>query len=110
MKLKYILIYFIIIVGGAGLGIAGLLQIFNSVSWKATLNGLTMTTWGLAMATHALWYWHFSRQYVATATEPRPTLELFNTWLNPIQQRLLNSLRYSFTGLALVWLISTLFF
>ncbi len=110
MKLKHKLLYLIIVLGGVGISIQGLRTLLNSVSFETTLTGLTLIVWGLAMTSHALWYWHFSRQYIATDTKPRPTLEIFNAWFKPIQRRVLNGLRYSFTGLALAWLLTKWFF
>ncbi|MCA0352499.1 MAG: hypothetical protein LCH85_10945 [Chloroflexi bacterium] len=106
MKRSQTLMYAAVALGGAGMVIERSINLFNSSSLEVALFGVAMLGWSLWVTSHIGYYWLFMRQYRATETEPRPTLERFNSWLNPTQQRVLIILQASSVGFGMLWLLS----
>lgn len=106
MKHSQTLMYASVMLAGVGISFERLVNLFNSSSLETTLFGVATLGWSLWVTSHIGYYWLFMRQYRATETEPRPTLERFNSWLNPTQQRVLIILQASSVGFGMLWLLS----
>jgi hypothetical protein len=106
MKRSHTLMYAAVALGGVGMVIERSIKLFNSSSLETTLFGVAMLAWSLWVTSHIGYYWLFMRQYRTTATEPRPTLALFEAWLNPTQQRVLTIFQASSVGFGVLWLLA----
>lgn len=109
MKRSHTLLYAVVALGGVGMITERSINLFNSSSLETTLFGVAMLGWSLWVTSHIGYYWLFMRQYRATATEPRPSLALFNAWLNPSQQRVLTILQAISVGFGGLWLLTKWF-
>ena len=106
MKRSHTFMYAAVALGGVGMITERSIKLFNSSSIETMLYGLTILAWSLWVTSHIGYYWLFMRQYVATATEPRPTLTLFEAWLNPTQQRILSIFQASSVEFGVLWLLA----
>ncbi|HBW49466.1 MAG TPA: hypothetical protein DEF47_06155 [Herpetosiphon sp.] len=106
MKRSQTLLYAAVALGGVVMITERSINLFNSSSLETTLYGFAMLGWSLWVTSHIGYYWLFMRQYRATATEPRPTLALFEAWLNPSQQRVLIIFQASSVGFGVLWLLT----
>ncbi|GAA5529377.1 hypothetical protein [Herpetosiphon gulosus] len=106
MKRSHTLMYASVMLAGVGMSFERLLNLFNSRSLETTLFGVAMLAWSLWVTSHIGYYWLFMRQFMTTTTKPRPTLALFNAWLNPTQQRVLTVLQASSVGFGGLWLLA----